>query len=162
MEEKKRVINWEKIELDYRAGVKTLREIADEHGITHAAVNKRAKRDLWIRGSSSRDKLSGKVIINKSIDALDKAGFVYIIYLDDSAKQRFYKIGMSSNFNSRFDAHQGSSPFDVCVACVYYVGNMRDEERYLHLLFSGKRIRGEWFDLNNDDLKLIASRSLLI
>ena len=29
----KRQIDWEKIELDYRAGIKTLRQIADEHGI---------------------------------------------------------------------------------------------------------------------------------
>ena len=159
----KRNINWEKIELDYRAGIKTLREIADEHGISHAAVNKRAKRDLWVRGSNSKEKLSGKVIVNnKSTDSLDRSGFVYVIYLDDSAKQRFYKIGMSSNFNNRFDAHQGSSPFDLCVACVYYVGNMREEESILHVIFKDKRVHGEWFDLNYDDLKFISSRSLLI
>ena len=35
--------DWEKIELDYRAGIKTLRQIADENGVTHGAVNKRAK-----------------------------------------------------------------------------------------------------------------------
>lgn len=44
-----RVIDWERIELDYRAGIKTLRQIADEHGITHGAVNKRATRDGWQR-----------------------------------------------------------------------------------------------------------------
>lgn len=41
--------DWECIELDYRAGIKTLRQIADEHGITHGAINKRAKRDGWER-----------------------------------------------------------------------------------------------------------------
>lgn len=41
--------DWERIELDYRAGIKTLRQIADEHGITHGAINKRAKRDGWER-----------------------------------------------------------------------------------------------------------------
>lgn len=41
--------DWEHIELDYRAGVKTLRPIAAEHGITHGAINKRAKRDGWER-----------------------------------------------------------------------------------------------------------------
>lgn len=35
--------DWERIELDYRAGIKTLRQTAGEHGITHGAVNKRAK-----------------------------------------------------------------------------------------------------------------------
>lgn len=36
-------IDLEKIELDYRACIKTLRQIADENGVTHGAVNKRAK-----------------------------------------------------------------------------------------------------------------------
>ena len=44
-----RIIDWERIELDYRAGIKTLRQIAEEHGITHGAVNKRAARDGWQR-----------------------------------------------------------------------------------------------------------------
>ena len=38
----KKAPDWERIELDYRAGMKTLRQIADEHGLTHGAINKRA------------------------------------------------------------------------------------------------------------------------
>ena len=41
--------DWEAIELDYRAGIKTLRQIAEEHGISHPAIAKRAKRDDWSR-----------------------------------------------------------------------------------------------------------------
>lgn len=41
--------DWIAIEKDYRAGLKTLRTIADEHGITEGAIRKRAKRDLWTR-----------------------------------------------------------------------------------------------------------------
>ena len=44
--------DWERIELDYRAGIKTLRQIADENGISHGAINKRAKRDGWERDLS--------------------------------------------------------------------------------------------------------------
>lgn len=46
--------DWERIEADYRAGIKTLRQIADDHGITHGAINKRAKRDGWSRDLSAR------------------------------------------------------------------------------------------------------------
>lgn len=46
--------DWAVIERDYRAGVKTLRTIAEEHGITHAAVMKRAKRDTWERNLNPR------------------------------------------------------------------------------------------------------------
>lgn len=41
--------DWERIEIDYRAGVKSLREIAGEHGISEGAIRKRAKRDVWTR-----------------------------------------------------------------------------------------------------------------
>jgi len=45
----RRTIDWEIIERDYRAGIKTLRQIAAEAGITHGAINKRAKVDGWER-----------------------------------------------------------------------------------------------------------------
>lgn len=63
----KRNINWEKIELDYRAGIKTLREIADEHGITHAAVKKRANRDGWVRDLSAKIKARADALVSKSL-----------------------------------------------------------------------------------------------
>lgn len=42
-------IDWERIELDYRAGLKSLREMAAEHGITHAAIRKKADKLGWER-----------------------------------------------------------------------------------------------------------------
>ena len=37
--------DWEAIERAYRAGLLSIREIASTQGITHGAINKRAKRD---------------------------------------------------------------------------------------------------------------------
>lgn len=47
-------IDWEKIEFDYRAGVKSLREIGDLYGCTEGAIRKRAKIDKWTRDLSAR------------------------------------------------------------------------------------------------------------
>jgi hypothetical protein len=47
--------DWERIEADYRAGILSVREIAASQGITHGAIQKRAKRDGWVRD------LSGKI-----------------------------------------------------------------------------------------------------
>jgi len=44
--------DWLEIEGDFRAGVKSLREIANEHGLTEGAIRKRAKRDGWLRDPS--------------------------------------------------------------------------------------------------------------
>lgn len=58
--------DWEKIELDYRAGIKTLREIAADHGISHGAINKRAKRDGWSRDLSAKIAAKADELVSKS------------------------------------------------------------------------------------------------
>jgi DNA-binding cell septation regulator SpoVG len=45
-------VDWERIEADYRSGIKTLRVIASENGVHHATINKRAKRVGWDRDLS--------------------------------------------------------------------------------------------------------------
>ena len=69
--------DWERIELDYRAGIKTLRQIADENGITHGAINKRAKRDGWERDLSEKiqskaDALVSKALVSKPVSTETK------------------------------------------------------------------------------------------
>jgi len=62
----KKVIDWERIELDYRAGIKSLREIAEENNITHGAVNKRAKRDGWIRDLTAKIRAKADYLVSIS------------------------------------------------------------------------------------------------
>lgn len=66
MTDKKLTPDWERIELDYRAGVKTLRQIAEEHGITHGAINKRAKRDEWVRDLSAKITAKADELVSKA------------------------------------------------------------------------------------------------
>jgi len=47
-------VDWERIEADYRAGILSVREIAASQGITHGAIQKRAKRDGWVRDLSQK------------------------------------------------------------------------------------------------------------
>ena len=58
--------DWERIELDYRAAIKTLRQIADENGITHGAINKRAKRDGWERDLSEKIQRKADALVSKA------------------------------------------------------------------------------------------------
>lgn len=62
----KRQIDWEKIELDYRAGIKTLRQIADEHSITHTSVRKKAEKEGWDRDLSARIEKKAEILVSKS------------------------------------------------------------------------------------------------
>lgn len=57
--------DWKSIELEYRAGVKTLREIAEAQGITHGAINKRAKRDGWTRDLKAKIQAKADDLVSK-------------------------------------------------------------------------------------------------
>ncbi|MCB5323531.1 hypothetical protein LH412_16120 [Yersinia intermedia] len=56
---------WEAIESAYRAGLMSIREIASQHGITHGAINKRAKRDGWERDLKAKIKAKADALVSK-------------------------------------------------------------------------------------------------
>lgn len=57
--------DWEAIEAAYRAGLMSVREIASQHGITHGAINKRAKRDGWERDLKAKIKAKAEALVSK-------------------------------------------------------------------------------------------------
>ncbi|EKN5163599.1 hypothetical protein DVP14_17170 [Yersinia enterocolitica] len=57
--------DWEAIESAYRAGLMSIREIASQHGITHGAINKRAKRDGWERDLKAKIKSKADALVSK-------------------------------------------------------------------------------------------------
>lgn len=46
--------DWEAIERLYRAGMLSIREIAKQQGISHTAIQQRAKREMWARDMTKR------------------------------------------------------------------------------------------------------------
>ena len=59
----KKVIDWEKIELDYRTGIKSLRQIAGEHDIAESGIRRRAKQYEWVRDLSEKIKAKADDIV---------------------------------------------------------------------------------------------------
>lgn len=49
-----RPTDWEAIEREYRAGQLSVSEIARQHGVSHTAINKRAKAQGWTRNLASK------------------------------------------------------------------------------------------------------------
>lgn len=64
---RKAPLDWERIEFDYRAGVRSLREIAGEHGISHVAINKRAKKDGWSRDLSAKIQAKADELVTREL-----------------------------------------------------------------------------------------------
>lgn len=61
----KKPTDWERIELDYRAGILTLREMATAGGVTEGAIRKRAKRDDWTRDLSAKIKAKADDLVRR-------------------------------------------------------------------------------------------------
>lgn len=66
--------DWERIEADYRAGLLSVREIAASQGISHTAIQKRAKVDAWERDLGAKirakaDRLVAKREVAKQVAA---------------------------------------------------------------------------------------------
>ncbi|HHN8582598.1 hypothetical protein LL668_08915 [Providencia rettgeri] len=57
--------DWEAIESAYRAGVMSLREIASQHGITHGAINKKAKKEGWERTLKEKINQKAEALVSK-------------------------------------------------------------------------------------------------
>lgn len=57
--------DWEAIESAYRAGVLSTREIAGVHGISHTAINKRAKAESWDRDLAAKIKAKADALVSR-------------------------------------------------------------------------------------------------
>lgn len=56
--------DWEAIEREYRAGQFSVSEIGRQHGVSHTAINKRAKKEGWTRDLSQkvRQEVSARLV----------------------------------------------------------------------------------------------------
>lgn len=54
MTKENKPIDWVGIENDYRAGVLSIRDIARWYGVSHTAINKRAKSENWNRAAQPK------------------------------------------------------------------------------------------------------------
>lgn len=64
-EEKKPAPDWERIEADYRAGLLSLREIAEPYSVSHTAIKKRADREGWTRDLSAKIRAKAEALVSK-------------------------------------------------------------------------------------------------
>lgn len=63
---KRKTHDWEAIELDYRAGVLTLRQIGEKNGVSHAAISKRAKRYEWERDLKTKIQAKADALVTRA------------------------------------------------------------------------------------------------
>lgn len=57
--------DWERVELDYRAGLLSVREIAEARGCSHTAINKRAKKEGWERDLKAKIRAKADALVSR-------------------------------------------------------------------------------------------------
>lgn len=77
-----------------------------------------------------------------------------ITYVIKSNVLNLHKIGRTKNFEARVKSLANKIKDKNLQVIKTYDG---DSEKYLHNMFSHKRVRGEWFDLNESDLSYLLS-----
>ena len=62
----RKVIDWEAVEIQYRAGIRSLKDIGDEFGVSAPGILKRAKRDGWTRDLTEKIRAKADAQVNAS------------------------------------------------------------------------------------------------
>lgn len=80
----------------------------------------------------------------------NQSGCVYLL-----KSNGLYKIGITQNLEARIASLQTGSPDTIEVIHTIKTSNMTMLENELHNKFESKRVRGEWFKLNDWDVEYI-------
>lgn len=83
-------------------------------------------------------------------------GYVYLIKFGNE-----YKIGNSNNVERRFREIRTQMPYSGKIIHTIATGDPEGIEAYWHQYFKEKRLKGEWFNLSNHDVKYFKKRKLM-
>jgi hypothetical protein len=76
--------------------------------------------------------------------------------------QQYYKIGVANDVQSRLAQLSTGNPFELEPVTVCGFDNASAVEAVLHQRFESRRVRGEWFDLDSEDLIVFDKIILLL
>jgi hypothetical protein len=82
------------------------------------------------------------------MEQLQTGGCVYIL----KTGKNLYKIGKTNDLQRRLAAYHTHLPLLFRVIRQYTAVNISELEGSLHIVFQHKRVKGEWFELQKDDL----------
>lgn len=94
-------------------------------------------------------------VISDEDIAKDRFGYVYLV----RAQSGEYKLGRSSDVKARMRNFATLAPFEFDLIHKFPADDCRKAEGILHKRFSEKRIKREWFDLDQPDVSTICELS---
>ena len=95
----------------------------------------------------SEDKQLDPRIIQRAKILSESNSFIYIVKCHE-----FYKIGIASHIDNRLNSLQCGNPYQLEIVYAVRCPEAKVAEQTLHICFEDKRVRGEWFLLNDNDI----------
>lgn len=80
-----------------------------------------------------------------------RPGYVYVLLADNN----LYKIGRSSKINTRIKQLKTKLPYELVLISYIWAHDHVGLEEELHKEYANKRVRGEWFRLDKDDVEYL-------
>lgn len=108
-----------------------------------------AKKKRAIRGSRKSNLFENINLADINNTEESDIGYVYLVKLD-----KHYKIGISINPEERLKEFT-LLPYPLEEVCIERVKGYKNIEQELHRIFENKNVRGEWFELNQEDIAFI-------
>lgn len=108
------------------------------------------------------NKITDKINFFNLFDFLsikDNLKFVYVI---NEVGTNFYKIGFTKNVDDRFNFFKIKLPFKYSTTAIFLTENHKVLEKKIHSFFSEKRMDGEWFYLDLNDIQLLENVNNLV
>lgn len=139
-----KTVNWTAIETDYRAGIKPLRQIAEEQGISHVAINKRAKRDGWVRDLGAKIKAKAEEKVTKA--AVTKSVTTERTVTEKAVVEANAELQYRIRMEHRQDIGRGRKLFQALLAEVESITDWRELFEEIAELYdqSGPDENGRW------------------
>lgn len=94
----------------------------------------------------------------KKVHGRERHGWVYVLRADNGT----YKIGQTMQLQNRVTWLGIQLPYETEVVATIVANDPRSFEAALHRRFEDKRLRGEWFELDDGDLRFIKDLNLFV
>ena len=99
-----------------------------------------------------------RMVLEEDMTPEAKEGWIYILQLDGKA----CKIGRTTNLERRIKDLGIKLPYEPELLHVIQTNNIYWAESHLHSFFADKKIRGEWFNLNERDIAMLKQLDTLV
>jgi hypothetical protein len=129
----------------------------DRVGISRTTHYEWVKKDLPYKEKSIQQSIEGLASKRRrvTIERANENGYVYLVHCLGT---EFYKIGMSKiDYEARLSTMQSGCPYELILVDAIHSTRYKSMEIALHHMLKAKRVRGEWFNLDESSLKEIKS-----